>query len=105
MVNVAVLVDVPKTALIVAFTVAETALVVIVKVADVEPAGMVIVAGTVASAELELRVIVNPPVGAAPPRVKVPVEEDPPVTVVGFSVSPVIFGTLTCSVAALMAPL
>jgi len=63
-----------------------TALVVIGKVALVAPAGTVTLAGTVATAVLLLdSATVAPPVGAAPLRVTVPVDELPPVTLVGFS--------------------
>jgi hypothetical protein len=45
------------------------------KVADVAPAGIVTVAGTVAEEELELKLMEYPPLGAALPTVTVPVEE------------------------------
>ena len=58
-----------------------------VKVADVDPAGTVIVAGTVAAATLlEVRFTADPPVGAAAPRVTVPVEDAPPATMLGETV-------------------
>jgi hypothetical protein len=63
----------------------ETARVVIVKVAEVLPAGTVTEAGTVAAAIL---LLVNetmiPPAGADEARVTVPVDVAPPVTEVGF---------------------
>ena len=49
-----------------------TAPAVMVKLAEVEPAAMVTVAGTVAAAELEDRVTVTPPAGAALDNVTVP---------------------------------
>ena len=62
-----------------------TALVLIVNVAVVEPAGMVTLAGTVATAVLLLdRFTVVPPVGATVFNVTVPVEGFPPVTTAGF---------------------
>src|SRR5712691_1383000 len=65
---------------------AATALVLTVNVALVAPAATVTLDGTVAAAVLLLEsAIVPPPVGAAPLNVTVPVEEFPPVTLVGFS--------------------
>ena len=67
---------------------AATALVLTVKVALVAPAATVTLEGTPATVVLLLeRVTVAPPDGAAPLSVTVPVEEFPPVTLVGFSVS------------------
>lgn len=54
--------------------------VVILKVAEVLPAGTVTVDGTCASALLLASVTVTPPAGAAPLSVTVPVLEDPPET-------------------------
>jgi hypothetical protein len=54
---------------------------------EVAPAATVTVVGTVAAALLLLeRVTTAPPTGAAPLRVTVPVDPDPPVTLVGFDV-------------------
>ncbi len=65
-----------------------TALVLTVNVALLAPAATVTLAGTVAVDVLLLeRVTVAPPAGAGPLSVTVPVEGDPPVTLVGFSVS------------------
>ena len=59
-----------------------------VNVAPVAPAGMVTLAGTVATAVLLLaRETRAPPLGAGPLSVTLPVEGDPPLTLVGFSVS------------------
>ncbi len=69
-----------------AVVVDETALVVIVNVAEVEPAGTVTVPGTVALVELEFKVTLAPPGPAAPFSVTVPVEGLPPVTDVGETV-------------------
>src|SRR5258708_16534728 len=67
---------------------AVTAKVTTVKVALVVPAGMVMLAGTVATAVLALdRETRAPPPGACAFSVTVPVEEDPPDTLAGFSVS------------------
>src|SRR5713226_1788755 len=67
---------------------AATALVLTVNVALVTPAATVTLEGTVAAAVLLLEsATVAPPAGAAPLSVTVPVEEFPPVTLVGFSES------------------
>lgn len=77
----------PMAAVIVALTVVATAVVVIVKVAEVDPLGTVTVPGRVAFPLLEVSVTAVPPVGAAPERVTVPVEGVPPVTVAGDTVT------------------
>jgi hypothetical protein len=65
-----------------------TAKVVTVNVALVAPAGMVTLAGTVATAGLLLvSETTAPPVRAGPLSMTLPVEGDPPLTLVGFSVS------------------
>ena len=65
-----------------------TVLVVTVKIALVAPAGMVTLAGTVATDVLLLESeMTAPPLGAGALSVTAPVEGDPPVTLVGFSVS------------------
>src|SRR5260221_12796464 len=67
---------------------AATALVLTVNVALVAPAATVTLGGTVAAAVLLLEsATVAPPAGAARLSVTVPVEEFPPVTLVGFSES------------------
>ena len=72
---------------------AVTARVVTVNVALVAPAGMVTLAGTVATAGLSLeRETMTPPVRADPLSVTLPVEGDPPLTLVGFSASEVRVG-------------
>ena len=89
---------------------AVTARVVTVKAALVTPAGMVTLAGTVATVvsllERETRA---PPLGAGPLSVTLPVEGDPPLTLVGFSVSEVRVGPdggcgVTMSEAVLVTP-
>jgi hypothetical protein len=57
------------------------------KVALVAPAGTVTLAGTLAAPLLLESVTCAPPAGAGPLSVTVPVEEFPPVTLVGFSES------------------
>jgi hypothetical protein len=67
---------------------AATALVLIVKVALLLPAGTVTLAGTPAAPLLLESVTCAPAVGAGPLRVTVPVDDcAPPVTLVGFNVS------------------
>src|SRR6266478_3322047 len=66
---------------------AVTALVLTVNVALLAPAATVTLAGTVAVDVLLERETAAPPLGAGPLSVTVPVEGDPPVTLVGFSVS------------------
>jgi hypothetical protein len=87
-VNVAVRVTPPWEAEIVTAVDVETAWVVIVNVATVDPAGTVTLAGTLAMAELLLESATTaPPDGAAPLNVTVPWEELPPVTLVGLTPS------------------
>ena len=62
-----------------------TALVLTVNVALVAPAATVTLAGTVATDALLERFTTAPPLGAGPLRVTVPVEEEPPVTLLGLS--------------------
>jgi hypothetical protein len=87
--------------------VAVTTVVVTVKVLLVVPAAMVTLAGTVATLVLLLESVTTaPPLGAGPVKVTVPVEELPPVTLVGFSAteeSPI--AGVTVSVAVWFAPL
>jgi len=67
---------------------AATALVLTVNVALVAPAGTITLEGTLAAPGLLLEsATIAPPVGAGPLSVTVPVEEFPPVTLVGFSES------------------
>lgn len=54
---------------------------------EVSPAETLTVEGTVTVDWLLLRVTVAPPCGAGPERVTVPVEDDPPLTLVGFRLS------------------
>ena len=64
------------------------------KLALVAPAATVTIAGVVAAAESSERVTTVPPEGAAALRVTVPVEELPPVTVVGLRASALSAGAL-----------
>ena len=83
----------------VAEAVVATGVVVTVKVAVVAPAATVTLAGGVAAALLLDKVTVSPPVGAALPKVTVPVDELPPVTEVGFIVREETTGGFTVRVA------
>jgi len=80
--------------------------VVIRKVTDVVPAGMVTLDGGVAMAGLELcNVIRTPPAGAGADRVTVPVTVVPPVTVLGLTLSKVRAGGITVTVVLFSTPL
>ena len=88
-----------------AVTFAPTATVVIVAVPVVAPAAIVIGAGAIAAALSEAIVTVNPPAGAGEPIVTVAVEEVPPTTGVGLSVTVVTLGPVTPRVAVPEVPL
>jgi hypothetical protein len=62
-----------------------TVLVRTMNVALVAPPATVTIAGTVAADALLVRYTRAPSLGAGPLRVTVPVEDDPPVTLVGLS--------------------
>ena len=80
----------PSVAVITVEVLPATGNVVIVKFVDVLPAGTVTEAATVAAVALLLcRDTLTPPVGAGPVKVTVPVEEVPPVTLVGLTVTDV----------------
>ena len=84
----AVLVTPFRDAFIVAVIVRLPLVVVMVKLADELPKGIVTVAGTFARFGLLLdKFTTNPPTGAGAVSVSVPVEDVPPTTVVGFSTS------------------
>jgi hypothetical protein len=85
-VSVAVFVVVPRVAVMVTGVEAVTAVVFTVNVALVAPAATVTLAGTVAADALLERDTTAPLLGAGPLRVTVPVEEEPPVTLLGLSV-------------------
>ena len=71
-----------------------TRLVTTLKVADVAPAGTMMLAGTVATLVLLLvRLITRPPEGAGALSVTVPVETAPPRTLAGFRVNAVSVGS------------
>jgi hypothetical protein len=77
-----------------------------VKVALVEPAGIVTLCGSVAADVLPLTsVTIAPPVGARPFNVAVPVELPPPVTEVGFTPIEDSVGAFTVRVAVNAEPL
>jgi hypothetical protein len=76
-----------------------------VKLALVDPAGIVTLAGTCATGTLLLcRVTTAPPAGAAPFKVTVPVELFPPTTDVGFLAMEERVGALTVSVVVIVSP-
>jgi hypothetical protein len=83
---------------IVPVAVAETGIVVTVKVAVVAPAGMVTLMGTVAAVFVVLNATVSA-AAVAPVKVTVPVEEAPPIKVLGASPIELNAGGLTVSVA------
>jgi len=77
-----------------------------VKVAELVPAATVTVAGTLALVGLLLESETKvPPSGAAPLRLTVPVELEPPPTVVGFSEREVNTGGFTASAVVCVMPL
>jgi len=75
----------------------DTLAVVTVNVADVLPAAIVTVFGAVAFELLQESAITRPPVGAAEVMVTVPVDDLPPTTDAGLTVSDLIVGGLTVS--------
>ena len=82
-----------------------TGLVVTVNVTPLEPAGMVVEEGTRATLVLLLfSETTAPDGGAAPLSVKVPVEDAPPVTVLGFKVREVREGGFTVKVVVFVVP-
>jgi hypothetical protein len=82
-----------------------TGLVVTVKVADVRPAATVTLAGTSAADWLLLASgTIAPPDGAGPVRFTVPVDELPPTTVEGLSVTEESTGGFTVSPAERVVP-
>jgi len=96
-VSTAVFVTPPCEADMVAVVDSVTFTVLTVKVTEVRPAGMVTDFGRVAADWLLDRATTSPPVGAAPLRVTVPVEDLPPATLVGLNVRDVSVGGLTVS--------
>jgi hypothetical protein len=104
MVNGAVLETGPSVALMFAVASAPTALVVIVNVPVFAPAAIVTDPGTVALALSELSVTTEPPVGAGELSVRVPVEELPPRTVVGFTATVTFVDAVTVKVAVTALP-
>ena len=84
-VNDAVRVTLLQLPEIVAVVAELTDVVVTVKLALDEPAGTVTLAGTLVAVEFSLSVTTAPPLGAAPVKVTVPVDELPPVTLDGLT--------------------
>ena len=86
-VSTAVRVTPAKAAVMVAVVAAVTAVLIAVNVALLAPAATVTLAGTVAAAVLLVSATTAPPAAAALVSVTVPVEELPPVTLLGLSAS------------------
>ena len=94
------LIVVPLRAVIVSVICVVLATVVIVNVAVVAPSGTITLAGTWATpVRLLVRVTAIPPVGAGPFKVTVPVDETPPLTVLGARTSEDRTGAVTVRVA------
>jgi hypothetical protein len=86
-------------------TLLATGLVVMVNVAVVAPAATVTLAGSCAAAVLLLdRVTTAPVAGAGPVNVTVPVDEVPPITVLGLKLTEVNVAAVTVRVAVLVTP-
>lgn len=105
-VRVAVFVTPPQMAVIATGVEDATPVVVIVAVAEVEPAGMTTLAGIEATAVLELEsATVAPPAGAGPFKVTVAVELFPPTGFVGLRARVMKVGTaVTVSTAVFVTP-
>jgi len=80
---------VPTVALMVAVITAVTAFVVMVKLADEDPAEIVTLVGNVALVLLDERVTLRPPLGATPLTLTEPVTWFPPTTELGDTETPV----------------
>ena len=111
-VSAAVLVTPAKAAEMVAVVDALTALVVMVKLALLAPAGTITLVGTVTATTLLESDTTAPPVGAALVRVTVPCEVAPPVKLAGFNANVLRLAAgdgaatgVTVSVAVLLVPL
>jgi hypothetical protein len=86
------IVVVPLVAVTLTRVIVPTGLVEASKVADVEPADTTMDAGTETTAELDLRLTLRPPAGAAALRVTVPVVSVPPMILLGLKASELNFG-------------
>jgi len=89
---------------IVALVVELTGFVLIANVAEALPAGIVMVAATVTELALLERETFSPPEGAGPLKTSLPVEDLPPTTLEGLTVSKTNAGGLIVSVAVCEAP-
>ena len=84
---------------------AATALVLIVKVALLLPAGTITLEGTLAAPLLLESITCAPPAGAGPLSVTVPMDDcAPPITLVGFNVSVETVGGVTANEADVLTP-
>jgi len=88
-----------KVAVIVGVALVVTVVVAILKLAEPYPAGTTTLDGTVAAELFDARLTVVPPDGASPFRVTVPVDGNPPTTVLGAMVSEERGAGVTVSVA------
>jgi hypothetical protein len=104
-VNVAVAEVLLAVAVIVSVVLVATAVVVTVNVPVVAPAAKVTEVGRDVALLVSERVTTRPPVGATLERVTVPVEEDPPTTLVGLTESAVTVGAVMVRPAVLEAEL
>jgi len=101
-VRIAAFVTPPAFAVILTLVTEVTVRVVTVAVAEVEPAGTVTLAGTVATLLFELASVTITPTAAGPVRVSFAVEGPPPGTALGLRVSDARTGALTVSLAVLI---
>ena len=86
-VRVALCVAAPSVPFIVAITAADTGVVAMVNPVDLDPVATVTLVGRLALVLLEVKPIASPPVGAGPVRLTVPIDEVPPITDVGETVT------------------
>lgn len=94
----------PAVAVIVNAVVTATDTDVATNVAVVAPAATVTVGGTTMAAFDDANVTTNPPAGAGPPIVTVPVTDAPPTTAIGVTASAVTLCVVTTSVALRLRP-
>jgi len=94
----------PCVAVIVAFTVVVTADVPTANVTVVDPTGTVTDEGTFALEILDARFTTQPPFGAGPFSVTVPVAEVPPISALGATDTPMRLGGLTVSITVWVVP-
>ncbi len=86
-VRAAVAVELPETAVIVAEVVAASGIVATTNVAEVAPSATVTLLGGIAYPLLDVKVTTAPPIGAGAASVTVPVDDIPPITLAGETVT------------------